>query len=619
MPGQKLASSFTFDAFNPWSTTRYRLLRPADRALSEKAFNDPPRPVSMVRGEGVDTRWGLAGQQRLEAELLAPAWAMESPAVQWSEYRDWDEVAKLFLPYYVAAVPPELIGAIDRIAAEHSDPAQRAMEWLRFVQRELRYFSVALGEGGHIPRPPEEIWRTRFGDCKDAALLYVAGARRLELDVCPALVSTKIGPRLDQFLPSPTLFDHCVARVRIDGRTYWFDPTKRPQYGDLDVAVQTFGGWALPIAEGVSDLEQLNEPGPGHYLDIRETLELGPKRNSVAVYRRVAVHRFWGVDDLRDKLTLEGLDLYARTDLERLRAIWPGVEQIGDIEVDDDRAANSFRVSSQFQIRDVWRKIAKNRFRLAIKDEGFANALAVLKQDGPRRNPIFLGSPRKLTRRLTITMPRKWPGKNVSIVKGGDGLRYETTLAYNGKTITYAQEFVAERSVMPAEYIQSYQEVTAQLQQSQVFVLLARQLFGGICSVIPSRGLRALQALYWVFLLPIGLALVISSLEGPQTHNPGSGPRETVAELQQKAQAGDARAVFDLGMRYAQGNASPGTRPPQRIGWRWRSRPVPRRPPGSVTFMKQARARSKISRRRGDFTSTQLPATMHSPRSDWPF
>ena len=96
-----------------------------------------------------------------------------------------------------------------------------------------------------------------FARCKDAALLYVAGARRLGLDVCPALISTMHGPLLAEFLPSATVFNHCIVRLRLDRRSFWLDPTQRAHFGDLDVVTQPFDG--LRIAQGVDALEPRNE------------------------------------------------------------------------------------------------------------------------------------------------------------------------------------------------------------------------------------------------------------------------------------------------------------------------------------------------------------------------
>ena len=39
------------------------------------------------------------------------------------------------------------------------------------VQTALRYHSVSVGEGGYRPRALEQIWETRYGDCKDGSVL----------------------------------------------------------------------------------------------------------------------------------------------------------------------------------------------------------------------------------------------------------------------------------------------------------------------------------------------------------------------------------------------------------------------------------------------------------------
>jgi transglutaminase-like putative cysteine protease len=102
------------------------------------------------------------------------------------------------------------------------------------VQHQLRYFALALGEGGLAPRELSAIWESRFGDCKDATRLFVAGAIQLGIDACAALTSTTHGMVLNEFLPSPTVFNHCIARLRLNGETYWFDPTMPKQEGRLD-------------------------------------------------------------------------------------------------------------------------------------------------------------------------------------------------------------------------------------------------------------------------------------------------------------------------------------------------------------------------------------------------
>ncbi|GAB4122006.1 MAG: hypothetical protein Fur0014_21510 [Rubrivivax sp.] len=49
-------------------------------------------------------------------------------------------------------------------------PEARASPALQWVQGEIRYWSVALGEGSHRPALPAEVVQHRWGDCKDKTL-----------------------------------------------------------------------------------------------------------------------------------------------------------------------------------------------------------------------------------------------------------------------------------------------------------------------------------------------------------------------------------------------------------------------------------------------------------------
>jgi len=154
---------FAFDSSNPWFESRQRLLRPRSRRIFTKEFNNPPERHVAEDGEMEDSRWKVVGQQRSEPEALTPPWLILNPAVQFSEFESWNDVARLLAPFYEGdAFPEALAEEVNRLAAAHQDPAERAVEWLRFVQQELRYFAFSLGEGGLTPRKLEAIWSTRL-------------------------------------------------------------------------------------------------------------------------------------------------------------------------------------------------------------------------------------------------------------------------------------------------------------------------------------------------------------------------------------------------------------------------------------------------------------------------
>ena len=63
---------------------------------------------------------------------------------------------------------------------------------------------------------------------------------------------TEAGQALKDFAPSSNLFNHCIVRLRLNGSTYWLDPTLRDQSGTLETVFQPHAGWALPMREELS-------------------------------------------------------------------------------------------------------------------------------------------------------------------------------------------------------------------------------------------------------------------------------------------------------------------------------------------------------------------------------
>jgi len=127
--------------------------------------------------------------------------------------RTWDDVARWYadLVRDRYALTPELEARLTEVVAGQrtADDSLRAL--YRWVSQDFRYVSVALGIGGFRPRLPAEVLRTRFGDCKDKATLFITLARRMGLEAYPVLLSQQAV--IDSMLPSAGHFDHMIAAV----------------------------------------------------------------------------------------------------------------------------------------------------------------------------------------------------------------------------------------------------------------------------------------------------------------------------------------------------------------------------------------------------------------------
>ena len=469
-----------FNTYAPWIETRLRLLRPPERRITLKAFNSPPEGESHSAAGCEESRWSLIGQKRLALEDLMPSWLIRNPCYQASEFSTWGEVAQLFASHYRDEVLPAPIAAArDQIAAGALDPATLAVEWLRFVQRSLRYFALSFGVGGLLPRDLETIWTRRFGDCKDAARLYVAGARSLGLDACAALVSTTHGMSLNDTLPATQFFNHAIVRLRIGSRTYWLDPTLPSQTGSLQQLVAPYFGWALPLTEETAALEALPSASPVHLVHCEDQITLGIRAQAPARLQRRLDFGYWEADNVRHLIANNGASKVSSQLLQGLLALWPRVVETGPPTFEEEPGSNRLIMRCAYEIPAPWVCGDKpGQWTFSLLDSVTNLQLAAPKVTR-RRSPILLGRPRHISWRATVHMPRRWRGKGREEVLEKPGLRFTSTLSIRDRTLVCAREIVISAWTLPAEEADAYARTAARLKQNQT-ALLGRVRFGRI-------------------------------------------------------------------------------------------------------------------------------------------
>lgn len=517
--GGKYAGWMAFDCFTPWVERRHRLLRPLAREISIKRFNDPPECEVTVRDNVEISSWRIVGQKRRQSELLTPSWLILAPALQQSEFKNWNEVARLFEGYYQApTIPEELASELGRLAEATAELADRAAEWLRFVQQKLRYFALTLGEGGMVPRSLEAIWSNRFGDCKDAVQLYLAGARRMGLDACAALVSTTHGPALNDFLPSPNVFNHCIVRLRLNGATYWLDPTMQAQAGSLDNIYQPHAGWALPLTPETTTLDSLGRGEIVHVLDCEQELRIDPKPASPATFQQRFEYRSWYADLVRNQIANQGASEYAKQMLKQVQGNWPNATETLPMAISDDQAKNCLTTSFTYEIGGCWKPgKGPKQLILSVADSTLFRELQPI-NDAHRQTDIYLGRPRKVTSHLRVNMPCKWMGSGWYHEYQEPGMEYTSVLGVEDRTVRGSKELTIDAWLMPAAQIAAYTRVAGMLREN-VINISAREHFGKL-RPRATRNVRKILLLAAVLLLWLGLIVVSFVTSVPQHSGP---------------------------------------------------------------------------------------------------
>lgn len=480
------SSWVAIDSPEPVLDLRHRLRHGKDRALTLKPINDAP-PPHIVQQDGItEYTWRAERRGRFVYEPLSPPWAIQGAVTQISGGATWADIAALFGPLSSPEpLPADLHAAIEALAREHPAAAGRAVEALRFVQKRLRHHSLPFSEGSLALRPLAEVWASGYGDCKDAVRLYMAIARALKLDASPALVSTSHGPILDTLLPAVNVFDHCIARVTVDEKTYWLDPSLRPQAGTLDIVVQPYRGKALPLAPRSAGLEDMNPASPVLVVESDERIEFGPYVGTPATLERKTSYASWRADHLRDAVARDGEVAISAAAMAPLKKAWPDMTAQAALRIEDEPQSNRVTVFESYKLPHVWRKAEGTTVSFGTHDTVISRELALL-PEGPRVIDIHLGRPRVVRRFVHLHMPGVWTCKPWDRKLEMPGLVYRSKLyRKNKRLLVFAQLVAVTADTAPAGNAQRYNDIVRAIGERCDLTLSAANKNGEIRQLRP--------------------------------------------------------------------------------------------------------------------------------------
>jgi TPR repeat protein/transglutaminase-like putative cysteine protease len=235
--GERWAQDFSWDRGTPVELRRLTVLHPAKQQIYWRQLGDVQTgaitPVIDRVGDLERMRFEGKGIEAVQFEPSVPSDFIPVRRVQVSEYPDWHAVASWADGLFPRAAPsPALKQLASRFAAEKSRLAQ-ASAALHWVQDEIRYFSVSIGENSHRPQVPDTVLARRYGDCKDKSYLLISLLAQLGIEARPMLVSAEAPAVPGKIIPSPFWFDHVIVRIELDGEVFYVDPTRTGQKGLL--------------------------------------------------------------------------------------------------------------------------------------------------------------------------------------------------------------------------------------------------------------------------------------------------------------------------------------------------------------------------------------------------
>jgi len=453
---------------------KWRLLYAPERQVFALPLNHEIQPTVAYTDTGlVDCRWEVLDQKPVLVEADMPSWYLPWSLVEYGEFSSWNEVAqwacRLF--YAPSELPPEFAELVAGIASASTSFPERVQQALRFVQDDIRYVSISVGEHGYKPYDVATILERRYGDCKDKASLLSSLLRHLGIDALPVLVNTHRRHEIAHHLPSPSAFNHAIVKILHENQTYWIDATMRGQRGKLDDIYCPEYGKALVISPDTLDLENVTPRGTrGSILKIVESFKIH-QVNSPAEF---SVHRIYqgaAADAMRNRIANSNHDQIEREFLNKYLVLYPRISVAHAWSHQDDPAANRLQVTFDYRIADLWKPVQRQPG--FVIGEFYATGIHhVLRSPAvsARRTPYAIAHPNNIENELIIRTTRPLRFARGHEIVECDAFRYKSQRQAISNAVQFNMQFTSHKDhVMPREmdkYLQAIRLVASHIRQT---------------------------------------------------------------------------------------------------------------------------------------------------------
>lgn len=116
---------------------------------------------------------------------------------------------------------------VKEITADKSTDLEKAKAIYYWTQKNIKYVDFEYALGGFVPRSANEVFRKKYGDCKDNSSLLFKMLEIAGMKGYLTWIGTRDLPYTYSEVPSPQVDNHMILTVEIDGKNYFLDATGR--------------------------------------------------------------------------------------------------------------------------------------------------------------------------------------------------------------------------------------------------------------------------------------------------------------------------------------------------------------------------------------------------------
>jgi hypothetical protein len=457
--GKQFCDTYYFDDQSQIANIYFNVIAKKERAIQFKNFNAVPKlNTKEINGLKV-YEWQGQLTKAIKSEEFEPSWYNSYSRVQISEFKSWKEIVdwSIKLNSYDLGKSATLNSKIKDFKQKANGNKEKYFELVtRFVQDEVRYMGIEMGEYSHRPNSPEKVLRQRYGDCKDKSLLLIALLKGNDINAYPVYINTYLNDKTKALLPTTEAFNHAVVLVEFEGQKIWIDPTIADQGGPIKKTYFPYHANVLVVKPGNDKLEWVKPNPPGKLssttiFNLPDTTE--GKKAEITIKSTYTANY---ADDIRNYISSSGIDKIEKDYLAYYTKIYPTIAKTKDIVITDDRKNNVVFLEEYYDIENSWAKddSVSSKFYANFYGDMVNNELRTLKK--ARKIPFSLKYPANVHQIVKILIPTSSDIKPKEIEIDRAGYQFNYKLFYSSDTLVLDYKYVNKTYEIPGEETKQY-------------------------------------------------------------------------------------------------------------------------------------------------------------------
>jgi hypothetical protein len=454
-------------------------------------------PVAPVREVGNSVEWVLHDLPALEHEPMSPPWralsarlgvAYLAPGESARNAASWGALGQWYdqLAAGRRDATPELSEKAHQLTAGKMDFDDKLRALASFIQSDIRYVAIEIGVGGYQPHSARDVFRARYGDCKDKATLLSSMLHEAGIESNYLIISTDRGT-VHPDVPSPN-FNHMILAIALPadraelyqavvttkkGKRYLiFDPTDTfTPLGDLRGELQDT--YALLVADGRGELIHTALLDAGTNL-LARTGHFALSADGVLAGKIVE-------DRSGDHAMMERMMLANSNQQERAQRIERRLSRSlrgFTLEKPDIQQLDEIRQELVISLKLTDPGYGQMRGPLMLVRPRVMDEKAFALERKPRLYPLQFERASRETDTFEIELPKEYAVEDVpDPVKIDAGFAtYQSKVEVKGSTVRYRREYVRKDVLIGADRTEEFRKFMGRIGADEAAVMVLKRI-----------------------------------------------------------------------------------------------------------------------------------------------